>query len=160
MHGGSKPLVYLAGPISGLNYEGATEWRDYAKQWLANSGIVGLSPMRAKEFLKHVDAFSPVNAENAAYENPLAKARGIMTRDRNDATRCDVLLVNLLGAKTVSIGTVMEVAWADANRIPIVIAMEPDNVHQHCMINEAAGYVVTSLDEAIHIVKAVIGAHH
>jgi hypothetical protein len=36
-----------------------------------------------------------------------------MTRDRFDATRCDVLLVNLLGAERVSIGTMMEVAWAD-----------------------------------------------
>ncbi|MGZ5095552.1 MAG: hypothetical protein ACXWCH_30925, partial [Burkholderiales bacterium] len=81
----------------------------------------------------------------------------VMTRDRFDATRCDVLLVNLLGTTRVSIGTVMEIAWADAKRIPIVVAMEPQgNPHEHMMIAEAIGFRVPTLDEALHIVKAII----
>jgi hypothetical protein len=80
-----------------------------------------------------------------------------MTRDRFDATRCDVLLVNLLGAKTVSIGTVMEIAWADNVRTPIVVAMEAKgNLHEHAMITEAIGFRVPTLEEAIDVVKAII----
>jgi hypothetical protein len=44
--------VYLAGPISGLNYDGATEWRIGFAGALAEVGIKGLSPMRAKEYLR------------------------------------------------------------------------------------------------------------
>ena len=68
------------------------------------------------------------------------------TRDRFDATRCDLLFVNLLGAKETSIGTVMEIAWADLLRKPIVLAIEPEgNIHDHGMIKEAIGFRVPSL---------------
>lgn len=148
--------VYLAGPISGLNYEGATDWREYAKGELEKSGIKGLSPMRAKDFLKGVEHFTKECVNEGTY-GALASPRGIMTRDRFDATRCDVLLVNLLGAKSVSIGTVMEIAWADAVRTPIVCAIEPTgNVHEHAMIDQALGYRVSTLEEAIHIVRAIL----
>jgi hypothetical protein len=79
-----------------------------------------------------------------------------MTRDRFDATRCDVLLVNLLGAERVSIGTVMEIAWADLRRTPIVAVMEEGNVHEHGMVNEAIGFRVTTLDEALNIIKSIL----
>jgi hypothetical protein len=51
----------------------------------------------------------------------MSKPKGLTTRDRWDAMRCDVLLVNLLGATKVSIGTVLEFGWADAMDIPIVV---------------------------------------
>jgi nucleoside 2-deoxyribosyltransferase len=50
-------LVYLAGPISGLNYEGATNWRDHAKSYLNEFGIKGLSPLREQDHLKEVGVF-------------------------------------------------------------------------------------------------------
>jgi len=152
--------VYLAGPISGLNYNGATEWRDAAIADLAAAGIKGLSPMRAKEYLR--DAYDAAGGFSATCEeyghlSPLSGPRGIMTRDRYDATRCDVLLVNLLGAERVSVGTVMEIAWADLCRTPIVVAMEPGNVHEHAMIAEAIGFRCGALEEALHVVKAILG---
>jgi hypothetical protein len=86
----------------------------------------------------------------------LSSNRGIITRDRWDATRCDVLLVNLLAAPRVSIGTVMEIAWADSKRIPIVCAMEAGNVHEHGMVLEALGYRVPTIEQAVHLVKAIL----
>jgi len=151
--------VYLAGPISGLSYAGATDWRDTAINSLAASGIKGLSPMRAKEYLRHVESdvgFSST-CEEYGHLSPLSGPRGIMTRDRFDATRCDVLLVNLLGAARPSIGTIMEIAWADLSRTPIVVAMEPGNPHEHAMVNEAIGFRCGSLDEALDVVKAILG---
>jgi nucleoside 2-deoxyribosyltransferase len=150
--------VYLAGPISGLDWQGATDWRFHAKQRLAQFSIDGMSPMRAKEFLKDVRSFSPT-CDSEGSHNALAKPRGIMTRDRYDATTCDVLLVNFLGAQSVSIGTVMEIAWADLKRTPIVCACEDDgNPHMHAMISEALGYRVPTLDEAIDIVISILKA--
>jgi nucleoside 2-deoxyribosyltransferase len=152
--------VYLAGPITGLTFEGCTDWRDYAIASLADNAIKGLSPMRAKEFLKHLGPLPALKNSKEDYEYAqygcLASSRGIMTRDRFDATRCDVLLVNLLGAERVSIGTVMEIAWADLRRTPIVAVMEEGNVHEHGMINEAIGFRVTTLDEALNIIKSIL----
>lgn len=150
-------LVYLAGPITGLNYQGSTDWRKYAKDNLAEVGIHGLSPMRGKEYLAALKGPISGTGEEYAHLSVISNGRGIMTRDRYDATRCDVLLVNLLGAKQVSIGTVMEIAWADLKRIPIVVAIEPTgNPHEHLMISEAIGYRVPTLEEALHITKLVL----
>ena len=147
--------VYLAGPIAGLDYLGATNWRDYAEIELARHAIKGLSPMRAKEYLAEFTNFS-ATCEGYADLSPMSGPRGIMTRDRFDATRCDVLLVNFLGAEKISVGTVMEVAWADLRRTPIVCVMEPGNIHEHAMLNEAIGFRTSTLDDGLHIVKAIL----
>jgi nucleoside 2-deoxyribosyltransferase len=143
--------VYLAGPITGCTYGDCTDWRDYAKKKLAEAGIIGLDPMRGKTFLE-----KETNVGNN-YAHPLGTPRGIMTRDHWDCTRCDVLLVNLIGATRVSIGTVMEIAWAYDNQIPIILLIEPTgNPHDHAMIQEAVGFRVSCLDEGIAIAKAIL----
>jgi nucleoside 2-deoxyribosyltransferase len=148
-------LVYLAGPITGLTYDEGQDWRTFAKADLAKSHIKAVSPLRAKDFLRSLGVLSGT-AEEYGHLHCLSSPRGIMTRDRFDATRCDVLFANLLGAKAVSIGTVMEIAWADVNRVPVVVAMEESgNPHEHAMINEAIGFRVPTLAEALHVIKAI-----
>ncbi len=148
--------VYLAGPITGLSFAGCNDWRQHAKASLAQAGITGLSPMRGKDYLSHITEFTADGDKYKPY-NVLSSNRGIITRDRWDATRCDVLLVNLLGAKAVSIGTVMEIAWADSRRTPIVCAMEESgNPHEHGMVLEALGYRVPDLEAALNLVKAIL----
>jgi nucleoside 2-deoxyribosyltransferase len=143
--------VYLAGPITGCTYQGCTDWRKKAIERLKEFDIEGLDPMRAKSYL---EAFVEMGNE---YNHPLSSARGIMTRDHWDCTRCDIVLVNFIGAKTVSIGTVMEVAWAWDNQIPVVMAIEESgNPHHHAMINEATGFRVQTLEEAIETVIAIL----
>jgi nucleoside 2-deoxyribosyltransferase len=155
----TQSTVYLAGPITGLTYAGAVDWREHAKAELAKSCIRGLSPMRGKQYLEQLIEGGTFTMDGDAYKaaSVLSSNRGIMTRDRWDATRCDVLLVNFLGATKVSIGTCMEIAWADAHRIPIVCAMEATgNIHDHGMILEALGYRVQTLAEALDIIRAVL----
>lgn len=151
-----NPNVYLAGPISGLTFAGCTSWRDHVSRELTAVGIKAFSPMRAKEYLAQLESISG-HGNEYAHMGVLSKARGVMTRDRFDAMRCDVLFVNLLGAERVSIGTCMEIAWADAKRTPIILAMEEaGNPHTHMMIAEAVGFHVPTLEEAIHITKAIL----
>lgn len=152
----NKPSVYLAGPISGLNFAGANEWRKAVTAYLAQHGITAISPLRGKEYLESVPILSGHGREYA-HLGILSSARSIMTRDRFDATRCDVLFVNFLGATSPSIGTVMEIAWADSKRIPIICAMEAEgNPHDHMMITEAIGFRVATLEEALHITNAIL----
>jgi nucleoside 2-deoxyribosyltransferase len=151
--------VYLAGPISGLNFEGATDWRQYAKAELAQFGIKALSPLRDQEHLKSVGVFTDAAKETARLKSPMSMPRGLTVRDRWDAMRCDVLLVNLLGATKVSIGTVLELAWADAKGIPIVVAMEAEgNPHEHAMVNQIIGFRVTALWDAIDVTRQLLAA--
>lgn len=147
--------VYLAGPITGHTFDDAADWREQCKTELAKFGIHGLSPLRAKEYLREIGVISGTG-EEYAHLGSMSLPRGVTTRDRYDATRCDCLMVNLIGAERVSIGTVMEIAWADLARLPIVVAMEASgNPHEHMMLAEATGFRVPSIEEALHVVKAI-----
>lgn len=147
--------AYLAGPITGLSYAGATDWRFYAVEKLAQHGIRGLSPMRGKHYLSHLKSISGTGEE---YKDlgVLSTQKSVVTRDRMDTTTSDVVLMNLLGAERVSIGTMIEAGWADGARVPIVLVIEPENVHHHMMLREIAGFVVGSLDEALATIISIL----
>jgi len=141
------PKIYLSGPISGLTFGECTDWREYVAARLPGS----VSPLRGKEFLKSVGVI------NQSYENhPFATAKGITTRDRNDVRTCDLMLVNLLGATKITIGTMIEIGWADAFRKPIVLVMEEDNLHSHPILNTCCGFICRTLDEGIECAKIVL----
>ena len=148
-------LCYLAGPISGLSYGACTDWREYAMHALDPYGIIGLSPMRGKEYLSHLKSISPDGRDYASL-SVLSLPAGVTQRDRYDTQRADVVLMNLLGATKVSIGTMIEAGWADSARRPIVLVMEPGNPHEHMILETVAGYRVSTLDEALHVVKAIL----
>jgi len=146
-------LVYLAGAITGCTYNECTDWRQKVRDAVP-SHIQTISPMRGKQRLKEIEEGSTIKM---VYEdNPLTSAKGINTRDYNDVRRADAIFVNLLGAKKVSIGTVMEIAWARAFSKPVICVMEPDNIHQHTMLNYACGYILNDLDSAISVLITVL----
>jgi nucleoside 2-deoxyribosyltransferase len=80
-----------------------------------------------------------------------------MTRDYFDCQNCDVILANLLSTKIVSIGTVMECAWAYAFNKPLIMVMEEEgNLHEHAMLREATGFRVSTIDDAILIANSIL----
>jgi nucleoside 2-deoxyribosyltransferase len=136
--------VYLSGPMSGLTVDEANDWRQQVSKKLQESGIRGINPMRG------VKSSGPMtNFGDGSFG--LHGNMGIVSRDRFDVINSSVVLVNLLNSKKVSIGTVMEVGWADAHRIPIVVAMEPNNIHDHVMIRGIATYIAPTLEQAIDL---------
>lgn len=165
--------VYMAGPISGLTYDGAENWRDYVKKHLETettpcltmvgdrfrmTAIQALSPLRNQEYLRQAGELTQEAKECLQFNDPLTLPMGLTNRDRFDATRCDVLFVNFQGASRPSLGTAMEIAWADLSRIPIVIVTDPDgNPNDHAMITSCATAIVHSLDEGIRVTKSILG---
>jgi nucleoside 2-deoxyribosyltransferase len=145
-------LCYLAGPITGTTYDGSTSWRDSAIVELAKAGIIGISPMRGKDYLLDRTSIS-----DAYDEYVLSTQKGIVTRDRWDCQRSDVVLVNVLGATKVSIGTVIELGWADAARRPIILVMDEGNPHDHAMVRELAGFIVPTLEQGLALVSILLG---
>lgn len=142
--------VYLAGPITGLDYKGATNWRNEVRDKVGPY-IGTYSPLRGKEFLGRATAIAD------HYDGSvMAGVKGINTRDYNDVVTSDAVFVNFLGSKKVSIGTVMEIAWAKAHNVPVVCVMEEDNIHHHAMLDYACGYIVDNLEEGVEVLKALL----
>lgn len=151
----SQFLVYLAGPITGLTYGACTDWREYAKNRLyemSDGRIEALSPMRYKEFLKGM------TMEYSHYpQHVLSQKGGITKRDKFDCRRSDLVLMNLLGAPKVSIGTMIEVGWTDMADNPIVLCLEPKgNVHEHGILDQTCPFRVPSLDEGIELTIKIL----
>ena len=145
-------FVYLAGPISDTTYGECTDWREYVKNQLFPQDIIALSPMRGRTELTHEKTIT-----HTYEDQPLGSAKGITARDTFDVKRADLIFANLLNAKEVSIGTVLEIGMAHALHKQIVVVMEKEgNPHQHAMLKDMATYLVSDLDEAIAIVSAVL----
>jgi nucleoside 2-deoxyribosyltransferase len=166
--------VYLAGPISGQTFHGATNWREYAKEQLAfthlydvdgsalthpqtgnklikPSNITAYSPMRAKGYLNAM-AGMPEHHKGETV-TPLSQ---ILNRDHWDCQTADAILFNLLDVKRVSIGTVMEVAWGYAYRKPCVLVTNDGNIHRHGLITQSVGWEAQDLDTGIQMIKNIL----
>ena len=149
------PTVYLAGPITGKTVAGANDWRHAAATQLADV-VWTLDPLRGKDYL-HALIGDGIYDRTYPDDHPMSAGHGIYRRDSWDVRRCDMLLVNFVGATQVSIGTVMEIAWAEAAGKYVLVAMEADNVHQYPMIIEAASLIVPTLKEALALVPVMLG---
>lgn len=155
------PKVYLAGPIADLSYREATDWRADVKKSLEAWGIHALSPMRNHEHLTTVQRLSKTEPQGGDIL-PTRTSKGIMSRDFYDVRTCDLVLVNLIGAQRISIGTTMEIAWAYQNRTPIVAAIEVEktNIHEHGMLNEAIDFRCRDLQEALDTTISVLDVNN
>lgn len=143
--------VYLAGPIMGISYQESTDWRQRATNSLSIYNIDGFSPMRGKAYLSQEDKLL-----DSYTDHTMSSINGINIRDYNDVKTADAILVNLLGAKIVSIGTVMEIAWARVWNIPTVLIMEDfNNIHEHGMLTYNC-IRVNSLIEGIRCIKQLL----
>jgi len=145
-----QKIIFLAGPLTGVPYKDALKWRSYVESKLPE-GIAALSGLRGKAYLSNEQVL-----KDAYPEHPLSAAQGTITRDRYDVAHCDALFVNFLDTDKVSIGTIMEMAWADARRIPIVLAMETGNIHDHAFVRQVAGFITRDLDDAIKTIVDVV----
>lgn len=136
--------VYLVGPISGLSYQQAIDWRSRANQALAEHGIETICPLRNTEILEGEEA---LEQEYSAWL--WTQARAIVHRSLYDVRRSDAILANFLGAQQRSMGSIVELAVAYERHIPIVVVMEQGNPHDHIFIREMATVVVDDLDSGI-----------
>lgn len=146
----SRPKVYLSGPMAGLTYEEGSEWREYVRDKLGQ-GVNCLSPYRGKEH------FKGQVIKNQEYTHVMSTPKAITFRDRWDTTQSDVVLVNLTEHFKFSIGTVMEIAWADQARVPVVAVIPQESEYfKHPILTQCCAYIVQDLDEAIQIVKVLL----
>ena|SRR3990167_5534328 len=149
--------VYLSGPIAGKTYQDAVGWREWVARRLA-PGLVAVDPMRGKERLAaHLQGQRMEDHSTYAHLLNCSPA-AITARDRFDVTRSDAMLLNLMEAKDVSLGSMVEVGWADAARVPIVL-VAPFKTWEHPILNALAGWRVESLEDAVEILNVLLAPH-
>lgn len=145
------PKVYLAGPIEGKTVVEAVGWREICSTYFERHGVMGISPLRGMDFLSGEEY---VRAPYA--QHPMATSKALTTRDRNDVRTADVLLVNLLGMGTrISTGTMIELGWADAYRVPVVLVRLVNCISKHPMVDEIVGFETDNLEHALNIVLTI-----
>lgn len=148
-----KGTVYLSGPISGESYDEARYgWRKEASDGFKR-GIVALSPMRHEGHLAEIKG--PL--ANVYPDHYFSGSKIIFEKDRLDIERSDIILVNLLGAKRASLGTVAEIGMASTLGKQIVLVMEPSgNIHEHPFVTVPASLRLDNLKDAIDAINSLL----
>lgn len=145
--------VYLSGPITGETYQAARfGWRKYVAERMS-PGIKVLSPMRHEGHLAEMAGA----LEKDYPEHFFSQPRVLVEKDHLDIQRSDIMLVNLLGATRVSIGTMVEIGIAMAlGRKIIVVMAKDDKFHNHPFVTEPASLVLDNLDDAIMAINSLL----
>jgi nucleoside 2-deoxyribosyltransferase len=143
--------VYLAGPIAGSTFAEAQEWRNEFSRRV-DPRIAAYSPLRGKDYLANLGPL-----EGSYSEFPMSTDKGLTSRDRYDCTGADLVVFYLLGAQRISIGTMVEMGWCDAARVPSVLVIEKEgNPHDYPMVREIAQFRVDNLDDALKITEIIL----
>ena len=144
--------IYFARPITGLDYETVANSYEDTKDVLQGYGYGHVyHAFCAKGHLKNETCFKADR-----YEDPLTCNHAITLRDRWMVLQSDVLYLNIVGATRVSIGSIMELAWAFDHGKHCVVAMEKDNPHRHAFVLEAAHVVFETDSEALDYLKKLV----
>jgi nucleoside 2-deoxyribosyltransferase len=137
--------IYIAGPITGMTGEEVINYFNDTAEKLEQLGYGVLHPMTAKGYFRTEKKFK---AEG--YTFPQSTNRAIVGRDHWMVSQCDILWLNLLNAKAVTIGGVSELAWAYHMRKHTLVTMsidDPENVHNHGFVREMADIIYPTYAE-------------
>ena len=140
----NKPKIYIAHPISGGSATEVYKWFDDTANTLMNFGFDVMSPLLGKGHLR-----TELKFRAEGYNHPLSTNHAIYERDKWMCERADVVLTDLSGTERVSIGCMMEMAWAAAAGVHTICVMPKENVHRHAFVLEAADIVFETFDEAM-----------
>lgn len=139
--------IYLAGPISGKGYDEVVTEYSRKTEILQEFGYEVLCPMTGKGYLRNELELKPAGYNSGL---PPSTNHAIVSRDRWMVGQADVILVDLSNAgERVSIGTMMEMAWAMMLGKHVVTVLPENNVHRHAFVLEASHVVYEDLDDAV-----------
>lgn len=137
--------IYIAGPISGMSGEEVMAYFEKTRELLLNMGYEVLSPMTGKGQFRNEIKFK----KQGYAGHPIITNHAIFERDHWMVCQADIIYTNLTLAKIVSIGSVMELAWASHMGKHTIVSMEKDNIHQHAFVIEAADVIFDTHNKAL-----------
>lgn len=147
--------VYCAHPISGLKWDEVVNYYNTIKTKLTEIGFHVFQPMTGKgEMRTQVsERFKPAGF-NAV--NPMCTNHAIFERDKWMVQNCDVLYLDLKGCQGISIGCMMELAWASWAGKYTVVVMDEVGIHKHAFVLEAADIVFEDEERALSYLDKLI----
>jgi len=137
--------IYLAGPISGKGYDEVINSYKKKTNILEIAGYEVLCPMTGKTYLRN-----EIELRASGYTNfPVSTNHAIFERDKWMVSNCDIILADLSNSgDRISIGTMMELAWASMLGKHTIIILPKDNIHNHAFVLEAADIIFETEIEA------------
>ncbi len=101
--------------------------------------------MTGKTYLRNEIEFKA-----SGYENfPASTNKAIKKRDKWMVKDSDIILVDFTECNgIVSIGSCMELAWADMMTKHTIAVMQKDNIHQHAFVLECSDIVFETMEDA------------
>jgi nucleoside 2-deoxyribosyltransferase len=136
--------IYCGHPITGLSFEAIERYYRQMSEVLRSYGYEVFHPMVGKGYLRLERELKP-----AGYQQPLSTNHAIIERDRWMVMQSDVVYFDFTDATSVSIGCIMELAWAHDHGKHTVVVMGSGNPHYHAFVLEAADVLFETEDEAI-----------
>lgn len=135
--------VYLSGYMTGYNFDSVGCWREEFESYIPREApIVIVSPLRGER--RFLGDFAEIPATMSADRD-----KTVLARDHWDTINSHVVVCNLKEAKRVSIGAVMEWAWAFDHNIPVIAIMDAEGCyHDHPMIRAARMFRVDTVEQA------------
>ena len=147
--------VYLAGPIAGCDRGEANLWRHDVSFRLKDHGIVGISPLRCEPLIGE--------RYGVGYDDPrFGSSRAIASKNFLDVQMCDMTLCYLprdLNERRLSIGTIIELAWAHSLRKPTILVSDYPFITEHPVVQANASWILTTLDDAVDVAVGVLGSY-
>lgn len=147
--------VYLAGPIDGMTFGAANDWRKYVHDKLVPHGIIGVSPLRCEPLPEGEEKYK------AGYTCPkFGTAKAIGSKNIHDVRNCDITLAFLPGPRSsVSLGTICELAGAHFINKQTVMVSDDPYVMSHPVIDAMSGWKLENMDDAIEVIVGVLGGY-
>jgi nucleoside 2-deoxyribosyltransferase len=148
----SDRSIYLAGPIAGNTKAEANNWRGYMTNKLADMGIRGISPLRCEPLIG--------DRYGMGYEDPkFGTARAIASKNLYDVQSCDMTLCyfpeDVTAKYGVSLGTVVELAWAKALAKPTILVTLNKKLLTHPVIDSCCGWKLPTLEDALDVIEGI-----
>ena len=147
--------IYLAGPILGCTAGEANDWRHYVAKKLtyASGELKGVSPLRCEPLIGE--------RYTAQYPDPrFGSPRAIAAKNRFDVRNCDMTLAYLPKEMAkLSIGTIIECAWADAYGQQVILVSDHPDIVNHPVLDACVDWKLETLDEAVDVIIGVLGGY-
>ncbi len=174
------PVIYVCGPMAGLNWRRMGDWRDEVEQRMPDCEI--RSPTRGKDWIRRVKAISGL----AYAEKPFGSITAIIKRDHWDVRSSDLVLANFLdpavvtirdilkehgvslketripskvlsmGTEQASIGSMVEYGFAYAYHTPVIAVMREKSIHRHVFPLGITLEIVPDLDTGIFLARKLL----
>jgi nucleoside 2-deoxyribosyltransferase len=114
------------------------------------TALTGTRTLRMEDYPRRPDRHEPVFGDHA-----------IVQKDQWMVEQADLIFMNLTNAKMVSIGCIMELAWAHQLGKHTVVLFEKGSIHDHAFVVEATdAWFGDNMEMAVKYIKGFIEAYN